>query len=121
MECRGAVLQSRSALVIRTVTRGMFRNRLKRGANDAYNHSPIHAPTMIQGHPNCVDLWSSSKIVSVIPRIIDSPCANKAARPEAGVGLLQGTGNSRLETAFFPKTNRTLRSPAIIKNVFESD
>jgi hypothetical protein len=46
VEYRAAILQSRSALVIRTVTPGMFRNRLKRGANDANNHSTIHAPTM---------------------------------------------------------------------------
>ena len=35
-----------SAVVIRLVTPGMFRNRLKRGANDAYNHSHIHAPML---------------------------------------------------------------------------
>jgi hypothetical protein len=124
VECRGAVLQSRSALVIRTVTRGMFRNRLKRGANDAYNHSPIHAPTMIQGHPNCVDLWSSSKIVSVMkPRIIDSPCANKATRPEVGLGLLHGTGNEVLAAGncILPKDEQNPALAGDYKNAFESD
>jgi hypothetical protein len=66
VEHRGAILQSRSARVIRPVTPDMFRNRLKRGANDAYNDSHIHAPTLKQGHPkghpNCVNLRSFHQI-----------------------------------------------------------
>ncbi len=47
-----------TALGIRPVAPGMFRNRLKRGANDAYNDLQIHTPTLNQGHPICGDLWS---------------------------------------------------------------
>jgi hypothetical protein len=46
------------ALVIRPVTPGRFRNRVKRGANDSYNHSHIHAPMLNQGRHICVNLRS---------------------------------------------------------------
>ncbi len=64
VECRGATLQPRSALVSLPVTSGMFHNRLKRGANDAYNHSHIHAPTLNRGHPICVDLRTFHRLAA---------------------------------------------------------
>ena len=56
------------------------------------------------------------------PRISDSPCGNKAARPEAGLGLLHGTGNEVLAAGncILPKDEHP-ELARDYKNAFESD
>jgi carbamoyltransferase len=57
------------------------------------------------------------------PRISDTPCANKATRPEAGLGLLHGTGNEVLAAGncILPKDEQNLALARDYKNAFESD